>query len=234
MRNNYSYDDLVSLFDAENIRKDNELEYFYKDVIGNSNSVLDVPCATGFRVESLMKNYNKIICVDLSEKMLEHCFRKYKYSNVMFKKGNLKTILNDFEYVDDVYILDYAIYFLSTEEIINLIIRMRNKCKKLIIELFDYNRMTENTTQSIIIGEDIIYLSKNYIISTNEVLIKKEYVCNGKAYSQKIKLFNTPTKQIFNLIKKKGISISKLYGNYKGEPYNGGLRCIVVIEFNEE
>lgn len=232
MRNNYSYDDLVSFFDVENVRKGNELEYFYNDVIGRANSVLDVPCATGFRVESLMKNYNEILCFDLSEKMLEHCFRKYKYSNVMFKKGNLKTILNDFEYVDDVYILDYAIYFLSTEEIVNLIIGMKNKCKKLIIELFDYNRMTENTIQRTIIGEDTIYLSKNYIISNNEVLIKKKYVCNGKAYTQNIKLFNTLTERIFDLIKKEGITISNLYGNYKGEPYNGSLRCIVVIEFN--
>lgn len=230
MSNNYSYNDLVNFFEIENLYKRKQLEYFYKKIIGNSKSVLDVPCATGFRVEPLMKSYKKIVCVDLSEKMIEYCLNKYKYSNVSFKKGNLKTILNNFGYVDDLYILDYAVYFLPTHEIVNLIIGLKNKCRKLIIELFDYNRMTENTIQRKIVGEDTIYLTKNYLIFNNEVLIKKIYTCNGNSYVQNIKLFITPIEQILGFIEKQGYTM-KLYRDYNGEPYNGGLRCIAVIEF---
>lgn len=233
MKEKYSYDELVVFFDIENMHKPKQLEHFYK-IIGKSNSVLDVPCATGFRIQSLMENYNKILCFDLSEEMLKYCSKKYMSSSkVLFKKGDLKNILDEFTYVDDVFILDYALYFLSIKEIENLIRGIRNKCQKLIIELFNYNRMTYKKIQKKIgVGKDVVYLLKNYSISKQEVLIDKKYIYKNKTYTQKIKLFNTPTEKIFEFLEKQGVTIRKLYKNYNGDSYRGGDRCIVVIEFN--
>lgn len=102
-------------------------EYLTKN-FSPDDTVLDVGCGQGDYYEMLKDHFKKIDAVEIWEPYIEKFKLKEKYSNLYHTN-----IMNfDFDYYD-IIIMGDILEHLSREDSVNLLNKITNKCKELIV-----------------------------------------------------------------------------------------------------
>ncbi|MBL6440129.1 class I SAM-dependent methyltransferase [Streptococcus suis] len=213
---NVNYSDIASFFSFERTQERKGFESLIENESGNA---LDFPCASGFRLKSLIKRHNVVYAADLSEKMLELCSIEIGNldgnSNIELVKLNLKDIEKLGRKFDVVYILEYAIQFLSELEVKELLRKLKYLSDKVFIEIYDYSyKGSSNYSERLLIDNQEIFLKKNYFHSDGKVHMKKIYKINGENYTQELLMYNYKLSEILKIFENNNMKVCGVYKNY--------------------
>jgi putative AdoMet-dependent methyltransferase len=125
----YNHNPIASEYDKNVSNEDNPIRTGYGLLLGwvkekakNSKIIIDLGCGTGNTVKHLI-NFEKIICVDISENMLKIAERKLKNkNNIIFIKSDLLSYIHDNKDNQEAgtIISTYAIHHLTQKEKHNL------------------------------------------------------------------------------------------------------------------
>lgn len=226
-----SYSDIAHIFSLE--RKEERSE-FSTLIQSESGSALDVPCASGFRLKYLLEKHSEVYGVDISDKMLEICnleIGKLRNSNIHLMQLDLKNIVQIGKKFDVVYILEYAIQFLSNSEIKKLLSELHQIGKKFYIEIYDYSRcFIPEKKEFFLENNKGILLQVNYFCSEDRVRIRKTYQIDNKIYTQEIKMYNYKLKRFLKLLSDCDLKVCGIYKNYQKVSYErNNPRAILEI-----
>lgn len=225
-----TYDQLSEIFYYEN--KKNRLN-FSKLISGRKGSAIDIPCASGIRLCNLAEKYNIVYACDKSENMVNYARNNNQaFKNLNFKVLNLKEISKIKHKVNDVFVMEYALHFLKKHELEKFCKDIKNICKNIFIELYDYNSINLNIIkESFYVNNDYVELTKKYKLQGEQILIQKCYIINNnKILEQEILLYYYKIEKIIKIFQKNGFMIKSIYSNYNLLLEKNNPRKIIVFE----
>ncbi|MFK7780679.1 MAG: class I SAM-dependent methyltransferase [Candidatus Gracilibacteria bacterium] len=121
----FNHDSIAVEYDEDVKNENNPIRTGYSSLLlwvntktQGSEKIIDLGCGTGNTVNSLSGNFSKIICVDISENMINIAKEKLKKrENIFFIKNDLLQFFDEYKENDiDTIVSTYAIHHLTQDE----------------------------------------------------------------------------------------------------------------------
>jgi glycine/sarcosine N-methyltransferase len=208
-----------------------KLNFTLSELSTNTNSILDIGCATGSLCLNLPLK-KQISGIDLDDKMIEIAKdRAFKLKqNINFQVMDMLTINEHFSTncFDVMFCFGNTIVHLQTPDKIELFLKHVKHCLKpngkFLVQLVNYDRILANKITSLpLIDNKSIKFERNYNYPSNSKLIKfttqlliKE---TSLILSNSIELYPLTHSEFSSLAKNAGFSSIEFYGSFKKDTY---------------
>lgn len=228
----------AKFYDYE-IKEKKNINNFLIKVINSLNNkvIMDIPCATGKRINLIAPYVNKCYFVDVEEEMIKIVNKKilkFKINNCQTIKMKLQDLIV-FSDLECIFLFDQAIQYLNKNEIIKFLKKFNNKKIKIFIDMYnfklnpqldelEYFNCKESENKFVFDIEfkfegKIIKRYRKYSMKEDGIEIVFKYDFINLTYETDIFLYNYTFEEMVEMCAISGVRILNVYSSYNFDEY---------------
>ena len=201
--------------------------------------ILDIGCATGELAFQVAGENAKVTGIDLNTDLLQQAQSIKSHSNVVFQKGNMLELANDFHPAefDTVLCFGNTLVHLQSAELIQKMLAGVSYVLKpgghFLLQILNYDYIVgEQVSELPVIESENIKFIRKYIFDENsplvrfqtDLVLKKE----NTTISNETLLLALKSRQLKELLEQTGFSGIEWFSNFKKEPFGGNHLPLVL------